>query len=63
MLKIADLSSLGPNISAHRFFPDIRFEAVNSKYSLVSHIFEWGIFNDALRHHKKNVVLLPTLVL
>ena len=41
------MPTLGPNISAHRVFPDMRFVAVNSKYSLVSHIFELGIFNDA----------------
>ena len=28
----------------------MRFVAVNSKYSLVSHIYELGIFNDALTH-------------
>ena len=33
------MPTLGPNISAHRFFPDMRFVAVNSKYSLVSHIY------------------------
>ena len=44
---------LGPNISAHRFFPDMRFVAVNSKYSLVSHTFELGIFNDADKRESK----------
>ena len=44
---------MGPNISAHRFFPDMRFVAVNSKYSLVSHIFELGIFNNALKPQPK----------
>ena len=28
------------------FFPPIRFAAVNSKYSLVSHIFELGVVNE-----------------
>ena len=53
---------MGPNISAHRFFPDMRFVAVNSKYSLVSHIFELGIFNDAHKPDKKNVVILTIWV-
>ena len=38
---------------AQIFFPDMRFVAVNSKYSLVLHIFELGIFNRAPRHHTK----------
>ena len=41
------MPTLGPNISAHRFFPDMRFVAVNSKYSLISHIIEFGIFIEA----------------
>ena len=51
--KWPTLSILCSNISAHRFFPDMRFVAVNSKYSLVSYIFELGIFNDAPRHHSQ----------
>ena len=38
--KHPTLSTLGPNISAHRFFPDMRLVALNSKYSLISNIFE-----------------------
>ena len=34
-LKIADVVNLGPTISAHRFFPDMRFVVVNFKCSLV----------------------------
>ena len=47
------MPTLGPNISAHRFLPDIKLEALNSKYSLALHIFEWGIFNDALKLQQK----------
>ena len=42
-LKKPTLRTLSPNISANRFYPDIRFVAVNFKYGLVSHnIFEKG---------------------
>ena len=53
ILKQPPLSNLGLNNSAHRFFLDMRFVAVDSKYSLVLHIFELGIFNDAPKHHQK----------
>ena len=43
----------GPNISAHRVLPDMLLVALNSKYSLVSPIFELGIFNDALKPLQK----------
>ena len=46
ILQIADFAILGPNISAPRFFPDMQFVAVNSKYSLISHMFDLTIFND-----------------
>ena len=53
MIKIAYLSTSGSNISAQRFLPDMRFVAVNSKYSLVSYIFELGIFNDRHKPESK----------
>ena len=53
MLKKPSSPTLGPNISAQRFFPGMRFVALNSKYSLVSHIFELGIFDDALKRESK----------
>ena len=53
MLKIADFVIFGSNISVHRFFLDMRFVALNSKYSLVSHILEVGIFDDSLKNQKK----------
>ena len=46
MLKIADFANFGPKYLGPQIFP--RY-AVNSKYSLVSHIFESGILNYALR--------------
>ena len=36
-----------PNISAYKFFTDMRFVAANSKYRVVSHIFDLGRLNDA----------------
>ena len=40
--KNSTFETLGANISAYRLFPDIPLVAVNSKYSLVSHILELG---------------------
>ena len=53
------LPTLGQNISAYRFFPDMRFVAVNSKYSLVSHIFELGIFNAWNKNVRKLLIWVP----
>ena len=61
MLKIADFVNLGPNILAQRFFPDMRFVAVNLKYSLVSHIFKMRIFNDSPSTFA-NVLIFPIRV-
>ena len=44
MLKIDDFR---PKYLGRRFFLDMQFEAVNSKYSLVLHIIESRIFNNA----------------
>ena len=44
MLKIADFVKFGPKYLGRQIFPDIWFVAVNSEYSLVSHIFKFGIF-------------------
>ena len=49
-LKQPTLLALGPNISAHRLFSDMRFLAVNSKYTRVSHIYELGVLYDAGKH-------------
>ena len=43
------LSTLGPNILVLRFFPDLQYAAFKSKYSLVLHIFELGIFDDGVK--------------
>ena len=53
ILKIADFASLGPKYLGPQTFPDKRFVAVNSKYSLISHIFELGIFNDGDKPQSK----------
>ena len=42
MLKIADFANFGPDHLGSQIFPDMRFAPRNSKYSLVSHIFELG---------------------
>ena len=48
MLKIAGFANFGPKYLGPQIF---RRHAVTSKYSLVSHIFELGIFNDVFKHH------------
>ena len=53
MLKKLTLPILDQNISAHRFLPDLQSVAVNSKYSLISHIFELGIFKHVQKRDPK----------
>ena len=50
MLKIADFANFGAKYLGPQIFRDMRFAALNSKYSVVSHIFEWWILYDAHKH-------------
>ena len=50
LLGFADF---GPKYLGPHIFRDMRFVAVNSKYGLVSHIFELGIFNEGFKREPK----------
>ena len=54
------LPTLGPNISAHRFFPDMRFALLNSKYIIVSHVSEFRIASKVFKTIMLNIFIGTT---